>query len=146
MKLKRINESVHNIDKKKLLTLWYEDENGNKYIPSHDETPSDIPIDDFPYQVSQFPTELKTTYLRCYDSRSEEVAEGSQTWPEDLVLAMANSGNYSLSESILIAASSCERCLNALCHKYGLDNGYPEGSEEWKKCGTVCDFCEELPQ
>lgn len=141
MKLKDLNESIHNIDKTKLLTLWYEDEDGNKYIPSREEEPDSIPIDKYPYQVSQFPTELKTTYLRCHGGRSEEIAEGHQTWPEDLVLAMTNSGDYSLSESILIAACCCGRCLNALCHKYGLDDGYPEGSVEWHKAGTSCEFC-----
>lgn len=140
MKLNILNEKLH-IDKKKLLTLWYENEDGDKYIPKSMETPDQIPIDKYPYQVSQFPTQLTTTYLKCSDDKSEEIAEGHQTWPEDLVLAMANSGDYSLSESILIAAQSCERCLNVLCYEYGLDDGYPEGSEQWEKCGTSCEFC-----
>lgn len=142
MKLKFLNESVNDIDKTKLLTLWYENDKGEKYIPKQMETPDDIPIDKYPYQVSQFPTQLNTSYLKCYDDRSEEIAEGHSSWPEDLVMAMANSGDYTLSESILIAAQSCERCMNALAHKYGLDWGYPEGSEEWQKCGTSCQFCD----
>lgn len=141
MKLSQLNESIDNIDKSKLLTLWYENDKGEKFVPQNLDCPDDMPIDKYPYQVSQFPTELKTTYLRCYDGKSEEVAEGTSGWSEDLVLAMTNSGDYSLSESILIAAQSCERCMNALAYKYGLDWGYPEGSEEWEKCGTSCDFC-----
>ena len=33
--------------------------------------------------------------------------------------------------------------MNVLADKYGLDWGYEEGSEEWKKTGTSCQFCED---
>ena len=61
---------------------------------------------------------------------------------EEVILAMANSGDYTLGEAIIVYANACERCMNVLCYKY-LDgkDGYPEYSEEWKKCNTVCDFC-----
>lgn len=72
---------------------------------------------------------------------SREVLSGHCTWQESLTLAIANSGDYSLREAILISATSCERCMNALAHKYGLDWGYEEYSEEWQKCGTSCQFC-----
>lgn len=64
---------------------------------------------------------------------------------EDVILAMANSGDYTLSEALVIYASACERCANALAYKYlnGKD-GYEEMSDEWKKCGTVCDFCRDM--
>lgn len=74
-----------------------------------------------------------------YGSRS--YFEGHSGWNESLVMAIAKSGDYTLCESIIIAASSCERCMNSLAHKYGLDWGYEERSEEWEKCGTVCQFC-----
>lgn len=69
---------------------------------------------------------------------STHISRGS----EDVILAMVNSGDYTLSEAIIVYASACERCMNVLCYKY-LDgkDGYPEYSEEWKKCNTVCDFC-----
>lgn len=61
---------------------------------------------------------------------------------EDVVLAMANSGDYRLSEAITIFGNACERCMNVLAYKYlnGAD-GYEEYSEEWHKANTVCDFC-----
>lgn len=61
---------------------------------------------------------------------------------EKIILAMANSGDYTLSEAIAVYASLCERCSNVLAWKYtnGQD-GYEEFSEEWKKCNTECDFC-----
>ena len=73
---------------------------------------------------------------------SREIYSATSSWSEDLVLAIANSGDYSLSASIIIAATSCERCMNVLAHKYGLDWGYEEGSEDWKKTNTSCQFCE----
>ncbi|MCX8132107.1 MAG: hypothetical protein N3I35_18660 [Clostridia bacterium] len=65
----------------------------------------------------------------------------NQGWNEELALALVNSKEYTLSEAIIIAATSCERCMNALAHKYGLNWGYEEYSEEWQKCGTSCIFC-----
>lgn len=76
-------------------------------------------------------------------SHSREVFSTNSSWNEDLVLAIANSKDYTLSEAIIIAASSCERCMNSLAHKYGLDWGYAEHSEDWGKCGTSCQFCIE---
>jgi hypothetical protein len=57
---------------------------------------------------------------------SREVFSFNSGWSESLALAIANSGDYTLSEAIIISANSCERCMNALAHKYGLDWGYPE--------------------
>lgn len=63
---------------------------------------------------------------------------------EDVILAMANSGDYTLSEAIIVWSSACERFMNVLTYKYtnGKD-GYEEFSDEWYKCRTVCDFCKE---
>jgi hypothetical protein len=72
---------------------------------------------------------------------SREIVAFNSGWSESLVLAMVNSGDYTLSEAIIIAARCCERCMNALAYKYGLDWGYEEYSEEWQKCGTSCKFC-----
>lgn len=74
---------------------------------------------------------------------SREVFVANSGWQQSLALAITNSGDYTLGEAIIISATSCERCMNALAEKYGLDWGYPEGSEEWQKCGTSCKFCKE---
>ena len=64
----------------------------------------------------------------------------------DCIVAMVNSGDFTLEQAIWVYANSCERCMNVLLHKYlnGAD-GYPEYSEEWKKCNTFCDFCNDHP-
>jgi hypothetical protein len=59
-----------------------------------------------------------------------------------LLVAMANSGDYTLAEAILAYSMSCERCSNVLWHKYtDGKEGYAEHSEEWEKCGTSCQWC-----
>ena len=179
------------IDKSKLNTLWYENEDGDKFVPDLEgNMPPDVP-EGYKYQVSQFPTSLRTTYLKLVDpkevaecphpeeyvhpthgwidgvegrecdycggtqtknvgeewpeewdaSGSSEVMAGESGWSEDLALAMTNSGDYTLSEAILVAAQACERCMNALADQYGLDWGYPEFSDEWYKANTQCEFC-----
>jgi hypothetical protein len=62
----------------------------------------------------------------------------------DVIIAMLNSGDYTLEQAVWICAKACERCSNALIYKY-LDgkDGYAEYSDEWKKCNTVCDFCRD---
>ena len=62
----------------------------------------------------------------------------------DCIVAMVNSGDFTLEQAIWVYANSCERCMNSLLYKYlNGQEGYPEYSEEWQKCGTVCDFCKD---
>jgi len=128
-------------------TLWYEDENGNKLNWSPDFTKGYNHPKKARYQVSQFPNVLRTTYLRLNDDgTSTEIFCGNASYPQDLVLAMANSKDFTLNEAILITANCCEKCMNSLAHMYGLSWGYPEYGEEWKKTGTSCEYCEaEVP-
>lgn len=72
----------------------------------------------------------------------KEIFTGESSWNEDLVLAMANSGDYTLKQAMIVCSLACERCINVLAHKYGLDYGYEEFSEDWKKAHTSCQFCE----
>ena len=61
-----------------------------------------------------------------------------------LLVAMANSGDYTLTEAILAYSMACERCMNVLWNRYlPGEDGYAEYSEEWKKCGTSCQFCRD---
>jgi hypothetical protein len=85
-----------------------------------------------------WPTKWEARGSRVMFSFNNHLGKSS----EELVLAMANSGDYSLSQSILIVAQSCERCCNVLLYKYlnGKD-GYAEYSDEWMKCNTECKFC-----
>lgn len=61
----------------------------------------------------------------------------------DVIVAMVNSGDYTLEQAIWICAKSCERCMNVLSDKYCGKDGYAEYSEEWRKCNTVCEFCKD---
>lgn len=146
------------ITKDTLRTLWYEDANGN-FVGEPDwkgdvgDSYREI-VKTAKYQVSRFPFDLATRYLSLETDEegnpiSREAGVGTSTWSQHLVLAMANSGDYNLYESIIISAESCERCLNVLLFKYTSrgsrgDHGYPELSPNWKKCGTECNFCKGM--
>jgi len=178
--------------KEALPILWMENEEGDRWVPKLDGSDDAAP-EGFIYQVSRFPTQLETNYLKMtqrdevdacdhpekyrkqdlgiidtmegetcqkcggYRSRnkgepwpeqwdahgSQQMMSMNQGWSEDLALALVKKG-LTLSEAILVAASSCERCMNTLAHECGLDWGYPHKSEEWQKCGTSCRFCEDV--
>lgn len=122
-------------------SLYFETDRGKK-IYINDEDLKNINIPSIAsYQISQFPCQLVTNYLKLKRNGSELIATTTSTWPPDLVLAMTNSGDYSLPDSILICANTCERCLNSLAFKYHLKWGYSEYSEEWKKSKASCEFC-----
>jgi len=74
----------------------------------------------------------------AYGSRSLGAME--MGWSEDLALGLVDKG-FTLGNAIIVAATSCERCMNTLAYECGLDWGYQEGSEDWEKCGTSCRFC-----
>ncbi len=134
------------IDKSKLpCGIWYEDENGN-IIPFEEEVelPPNIKSRhvSFPLEVREeiWFKESKREYGKPDITFSTHIGGGNQ----DVILAMANSGDYTLAEAMALYASCCERCINVLAYKY-LDgkDGYAEYSDEWKDCNTVCRYCKE---
>ena len=88
--------------------------------------------------MCKHPDKYSRTFKRIFTGHTH-MGKGN----EEIILAMANSGDYTLSEAIYVYAKACERCANALAYKYlnGAD-GYEEYSEEWKKCNTSCRWCE----
>lgn len=89
---------------------------------------------------------------------SQQVFSGSSSYPSNLVLAMvrpseeemgkaAERGHniipMSYDQAVLVAATSCERCLNVLLWRHGLGDGYEEGSPEWEKANTSCELCKD---
>ena len=139
------------IKKEHLKILWYEDADGN--ILEHDNESYLCPKG-AKFQNSMFPNIVRHNVLelikqedvdkgrRCVGSR--EIMSMNSSWPEDIVLSITNSGDYTLKEAILICVKACERCLNVLAHKYKAGDGYSEDSEEYKQCGTSCQFCREV--
>lgn len=136
-----------NIDKSKLpCGIWYEDKHGN-IIPFNEG--AEPPKEAVSKHVS-FPLEVREEIWVNKNKRekgkpditfSTHIGGGNQ----DVILAMANSGDYTLAEAIALWASCCERCANVLAYKYlnGKD-GYEEYSDEWKKSNTVCRYCKEV--
>ena len=145
---------------------WFEDVNGNEI------TKEQIKDGEIAYYRTCFPLEIQDiTYEYCYHPKNPIIkflcrkSNRFYKWiskckartfnhpytvsttyggGQDCIVAMVNSGDFTLEQAIWVYANSCERCMNALAYKY-LDgkDGYPEFSEEWKKCNTVCDFCRD---
>jgi hypothetical protein len=88
---------------------------------------------------------------------SQEVMAGESSWPTDLVLAMVRPNAHEMAmairhagcpprllgmnDAILMAATSCERCLNALLWRYGVAEEYAPYSKHWDEAGTECAIC-----
>ncbi len=88
---------------------------------------------------------------------AREYMSSESSWSVDLVLAMTRPTHeelkkaidrygspgrmISLDDAIIVGASTCERCLNALLYRYGCEDGYPRNSKEWDECPTECEFC-----
>jgi hypothetical protein len=195
MKRKRIGRAMfakigERVLERSLPTLWYENANGDKWVPDLTQNgPPEAPKG-YKYQWSRFPTMLRENCLgiiqqedvdacdhpkdwrrvdhgllpqyegeycdKCGGSRQRTKGEkwpqwqasGSRNvmgfemgWSEDLVLALVSEKGFDLSQAIIAAATACERCMNVMAYEAGLEWGYPWGSEEWKQCGTECDFC-----
>ena len=136
------------IDKSKLrIGLWYEDGAGN-VVPSDNYA---VCPDGAEYAYSCFPLEIRTDIYKLredghYGGRDCVLSTSTHLSRESgrLAVAMVNSGDYDLYDALGVLANACERCINVLWDKYlPGEDGYPEYSEEWKKCNTVCDFCRE---
>ena len=134
------------IEKDKIkMGIWYEDDEGHFLEADGDcfEPPKGAKTRhvSFPLEVTEEICEVKSdgTYkhpgIKC---RTHIGGDGSH------ILAMANSGDYTLVEAIAVYANACERCANALIYKYtnGAD-GYPEDSDEYRNCNTYCDYCKD---
>lgn len=157
-----------NIDKSKMRLTWWEDEQGNVLELEPYTLPTYEQKEKYKYYHSCFPCQLSHR-ISVYDYHPKGINKiliklpiigkyikkkigktyielisfnDTYTCMQDCIVAMVNSGDYTLEEAIWVCANACERCMNALCYKYlnGKD-GYPEYSEKWEKCNTSCDFC-----
>ena len=142
-----------------LAELWYENNEGTRWL-----VPEKGPIEPpegFRYQHSQFACEVKHMVLDCSGGKSERLAEVTATYSPDLVLALTRPtflerlrqfisyGRFEprreFREAVLIAVTSCERCVNVIAHRVGLTWGYEKGSLSWHLSGTQCEFCVSEP-
>ena len=143
--------------------FWFEDKDGN--MVSEDDPTACNYVSCFPFEITTHvytyryhPTNPIIKFL-CNKSKRfyNWISKGkSKTFEslidlhttigktgQDCILAMANSGDFTLEEAIWVYANSCERCMNVLLRKYLKNDGYEEHSYEWEKAGTSCDFCRD---
>lgn len=148
------------------LNLWCE--TGNGAIAAVDVHSGAMPpVETHPYACVRFPLVVQTmTYARRVSDggygAADRIATFEASASEDLVLAMATGGKFSLTWSapfwrrfpftraarvpleaaLIIASEACSRCLNVLAYEYGLDWGYPEYGTEWQQTRTECPMCQ----
>lgn len=143
---------------KEIPTLWYENENGERWLlPDTRWCGDPPPPEGFCYQHSRFPNSVRHLVLGVENDKSHMIAAMESTWSAKLVMAMARPslkeramqflryGRFApkigLHQAILHASVSCEACGNVLRHRYGIDDGYRKYSEEWVKSNTSCELC-----
>jgi hypothetical protein len=104
--------------------------------------------------VSRFATSLHESFT----NDEGQFMAGSKGFAEELVLAIVRPTLLERFKQILRygwlapvhdypwavykSADTCERCMNAMLHRYGLERGYREHSEEWHRAGTSCYMCD----
>lgn len=88
---------------------------------------------DFMTTESSFPSELVLAMIRP----TEKERELSKQRNKDKLPPLMD-----FDRAVIMAANSCERCLNVLLYNYGCQDGYPEDSPEYKKSNTSCFICE----
>ncbi len=160
--LSKLNYELNFTDSGKLeKKFWFEDEHGNEV--SEDNPNACYYRRCFPLELHQVIDEYcyhpKNPIIKFFCRKSRRfdkwISKGKQKTfrtildctttygsGQECIVAMVNSGDYTLGQAIWIYANACERCMNVLLYKY-LDgkDGYAEFSEEWKKANTECGFC-----
>jgi len=150
---------------KEFKTHWFEDENGN--VVERDDPNADFYNSCHPCEINREVSEYcyhprnKLIKFLCKNKRLYKIISrgkpktfrhistwattyGSK-WSQDCVVAMVNSGEYTLEQAIWVYTHACERCMNVLLYKYlNGANGYEEFSEKWAKAYTSCDFCKDI--
>lgn len=148
---------------------WLENDAGEKHI-ANDGTL--VPPAGYTWAHEFDPRFVVHSVLRLEpDGSSTPFARAVSSWDERLVRAMIDKFlpleptayttengiempamtekhlRFSVVEAITIAASACERCINALLWFYsvrddaGNPEGYPARSAEFAACNTRCQFC-----
>jgi hypothetical protein len=163
------------IDTTKMQHFWWEDAEGNVLELENDRCPTEEEKTKYPIYHSCFPCRISEE-ISIYEYESPKgrwqklllklpivgkrmkakrhkifkpLCTFNTTYRagSDCIVAMVNSGDYTLEQAIWVWTHACERCMNVLCYKYlnGTD-GYAEFSDEWKKCNTTCSFCEDIQE
>lgn len=151
-----------NINLDNFKNSWFEDENGNVYHDQEEKQGKLYYHSCFPCQISEevcvydyHPKGINKILIKL-PMLSERIKKkiGRTFKPlctfnttyhsehgQKCIIAMVNSGDYTLEQAIWVYTSACERCMNVLLHKYLGTDGYEEYSSEWHKANTHCDFC-----
>jgi len=122
--------------------VWFEDKYGRRRYA--DPQDGSAWPEGYDYRVTRCPGQLHTEhYVKTQDGGSQLLMAGSSTFREDLVLALVQQRGYRLTDALVLSSQACERCMHSMAYALGLSWGYPEGSGQWRKAGTTCEWCRE---
>jgi hypothetical protein len=131
---------IDNIHIKRTMLNMIKCKDKDNKILVQEENATEFPENTFSYDY--ITTAVSTTHSMKNDKgKWKDVLTFTSTWSEDIALAIFNNTAATLKESIVIAATSCEACINILADTYGLSWGYPSDSDEFRNRDTSCDFC-----
>jgi len=134
-------------------TLWYENKEGDRFF-----------TEDYQPPPRCFKTLVqRTRFIELRDTgygKDGKLFQGASSYSTSLFLALTRPtfrerivSLYRILRWIkpiearqaqLMAAISCEGCMNVLAWEYGLSWGYKRGSEEHKKVRTSCELCDPV--
>lgn len=147
-----IDPNTPKLGLKPLPEMWWEDDEGNKFVPDFTKNEPDFPPEGvYKYAHSRFPLEVLHNVYKVrddggYGGDDKIMGMGTSLGGSsgDLAIAMRMVEGISLSEALGILSTACERCHNILAHHYGFDDGYAKDSEEAARSGTHCELCRQI--
>lgn len=140
------------------MSLWFENADGDVFDPfENGDPPAETPPGFIYMHTQSTRTIVHRVVMQDGSDKWVPVVTGSTSYPADLVLAMCRptwlerlrqvlrtgrfTKTYGYAAAQLLAANSCERCLNVFLYEHGTVDGYARGSDKWKQCPTSCELC-----
>lgn len=153
---------------KPIATIYYEDPNTQARFVFGSITPDGvthfseeaIPAN-FSMYACQEATFLSKHFERNDQGKSREILTFNQSLYGPLILALTRpspmerlrargrgfrAGGFAFRYACYLSCIACERCANVLLYQHGSKDGYALHSEDWFKCSTNCELCEDEPR
>lgn len=125
-------------DVRPLATLWYENEKGDKRYLTEEELKNAQPPVGYAYQITRTP-ELVESVVTDEGEMGRFTTTLNTITP--IVQYLINERGWSLVDAIVVAATTCARCLNILLEDA---TGEVYSQEDRDKVNTYCELCEVI--
>lgn len=129
--------------------LWFENENGDRAIPS-------VEVQDNPDALESAPPGFIFQHVLVHSIIGHDVVTKDPNTGElrhirrdylpfdhKFVEALVRHGDFDIRSAMLVAIEACERCVSGLRFRYRLGPGYDFGSTQWEASSARCRMCYE---